>query len=416
MIQEKKYTESTSKEHLKRYGQYFTPPDIAAFMINWVSSDAKTILDPALGNSIFFKQLKDSKNDKILTGFEIDKNIVDFFGNPTNTSLFIEDYLTSDWSNKYDGIVCNPPYSKFQAVEHRDKIIKDIYLNTGIKFGLNTNLYILFLIKSIYQLNPNGKLAFIIPTEFLNSEYGNVMKQFLIDKKLLNTIINLKNDDIFYNATTTSCIILLDFSEKEDVSFYNLESTSDLKKLDNNLLLKVSYDKLDFKDKWRKFLNQESNHSYKNLKDCSSFLKVSRGIATGANDFFCFSLKKTIEWEIPTNTLLRCICRSADIKKNVFSNEDFEELRKLNKNVYVLNATSSDEDCLKNYLSYGIDNNIHNKHLPSRRKPWFSMEKKIAAPIWISSASRKNIKVVRNIANVNNLTTFHSIHIHNTHY
>ena len=400
-----------SKEHLKKYGQYFTHPKIANFMMKWIGTDFETILDPALGNNIFFKQIEGDTLNKHLVGFEIDSKIIDHFGYPVNTSLFKKDFLTSTWEKKYDAIVCNPPYNKFQSIKNRDKIIDDILKHTGIELPLNTNLYILFLIKSIFLLNSNGKMAFIIPSEFLNSEYGNTIKKILLEKKLLNTIISFKDDNIFYNATTTSCILLLDSSPKEYVSFYKINNMDDLSSLNNNSLLKVSYNNLDYKKKWRVFLNQENSNSYKNLKKCSSFLKASRGIATGSNEFFCFSLNKKEQWEIPDEVLLKCICRSADVKKSFFSNDDFYNLEKKGKNVYLLDANYEDENKLKKYLSYGITKQIHTKYLPAHRTPWFSMEQKKIAPIWIASANRKGIKVVRNLAEINNLTTFHSVYI-----
>ena len=48
--------------------------------------------------------------------------------------------------------------------------------------------------------------------------------------------------------------------------------------------------------------------------------------------------------------------------------------------------------------------------LTSHRTPWYALENKPPAPIWVSVFSRGHIKVVRNEAGVKNLTTFHGLY------
>jgi adenine-specific DNA-methyltransferase len=66
---------------------------------------------------------------------------------------------------------------------------------------------------------------------------------------------------------------------------------------------------------------------------------------------------------------------------------------------------------IDDYIEKGEEEGDHKKHLVSCRHPWYSMEQKPAAPIWVSSACRGGIKFVRNLAGVNTLTTFHSVFI-----
>lgn len=417
MNDEFNYIKSVSYEHIKKNGQYFTNHDIADFMCSWACKNAKTVLDPAVGNSIFFSYTKKYNQNCELIGYEIDQKILQYFGNPLHANIINEDYLLNGWNNKFDAIVCNPPYNKFQAITNRGEILESIYTNTGIKYSGYTNLYILFLIKSIHQLSDKGRLAYIIPSEFMNSDYGTDIKQLLIDRKLLRAIINFENNnEIFFNAITTCCILLLDYEPKNDAVFYNLSSIEQLShcftgdKYDHHLRVKYKY--LKANKKWRPYISQESSTEYTNLKSVYEFCHVTRGIATGANDFFCFSLKKAEQMGIPKECLERCICRSSDITTPIFDTKDFEDLSNANKTVYLLNVTNEDYEQVKDYIKFGEENGVNRKYLPSCRTPWYSMEKKNIAPIWVSSACRKKIKFVRNIAMAKSLTTFHSIFIH----
>lgn len=414
MKKEMAYTQGVEAEHIKSYGQYFTKYEVADFMCSWACSNAGTMLDPAVGNSVFLKYTRKHNANCKLTGYEIDAGILNYFGNPVRADIIQGDYLLNDWESKYDAIVCNPPYNRFQAVGNREEILEAIYEHTGERYSGYTNLYILFLLKSIYQLSDRGRLAYIIPSEFMNSKYGTAIKQLLIDKKMLRAIINFQNDrEMFFNATTTCCIILLDKEEKEQVSFYNLQSveelTLDLLADHNSHAIRVDYGQLTASEKWRSLIHQEDAADFRNLVPVSRFCSVSRGLATGANDFFCFSRKKAKEKEIPEHCLQRCICRSADVKTPFFTSGDYDKLANANKTVYLLDISQKDYEAVKEYIQEGLSAGVDKKFLTSRRKPWYSMEQKAAAPIWVSSACREGLKFVRNLAGAKSLTTFHSV-------
>ena len=416
MKKEIDYTNYVNSEHIKSYGQYFTMPSVANFMCKWACTNAQSMLDPAVGNSIFLSATHKSNPNCSLNGYEIDATILKYFGNPTNADISNSDYLLTDWNTKYDAIVCNPPYNRFQAVSNRNEIIDVIYSHTGIKYSGYTNLYVLFLIKSIFQLSDTGRLAYIIPTEFLNSKYGTAIKQKLIDERLLTALVNFRNNnEMFFNATTTCCILLLDRNPKEQILFYTLDSVSELNSLCigniSSNCLPVNYDCINAEDKWRIYLNQEETSDYTNLIDVSTFCKISRGIATGANDFFCMSKSKIEKLHIPQEALIKCICKSADVKSAIFTDADFRALAQKDKTVYLLDIHEGCEKGLEEYIADGEAHSVNKKYLLSCRTPWYSMEQKPIAPIWVSTACRDGLKFIRNLANVSSLTTFHSVFI-----
>ena len=417
MKKEKSYTIETDISHIKKLGQYFTNYKIASFMCNWVCEKSPNLLDPAVGNSIFFLEAKKKNPHCKFTGYEIDNHILSYFGNPTDADIREKDYLLSDWDEKYSAIVCNPPYNRFQVIENRSQILEIFYKHTKIKYSGYTNQYILFLIKSIYQLAPGGRLAYIIPSEFLNSKYGESIKELLLKEKIVHSIINFENnDEMFFNATTTCCILLLSKNNNKVIQFFNLKSIDDIETLNinnNNKAITIDYDKITHNKKWRKYINhEEESIEYKNLINVSSICKVQRGIATGANKYFCFTLSKAQEENIPLEYLSKCICKSADIKNLIFSENEFNKLSKNNKTVYILDVKDRDITQIIKYIKHGEEIGINKKYLPSHRKSWYTMENKPIAPIWVTSANRNSIKFIRNITNSNSLTTFHSIYIH----
>lgn len=423
---EKEYSQFVSLEHRKKFAQFFTPFPIAQFMAKWIAGNKKlqTVLDPAFGLGVFARAIRQTNKECSIKGFDIDENILrqaaNIFDNEENTSIQLKDYMFNDWENRYDGIICNPPYFKFHDYENKTTL-KEIEEKLGLKLNGFTNLYTLFLLKSAYQLNADGRAAYIIPSEFMNSDYGKLVKTYLIKNKLLRYIIIFDfEENVFDDALTTASILLFaNDNEKSEVEFINIKTLDELFALQNKF---SSYPKIKSENaiafsalkpeiKWRAYYQKQNATQFKNLVPFSNFGKVVRGIATGANDYFTFNLSKAKQFHIADKYLLPCITKSVDVDGAFFTKQDFENLKEQDKFVYLLNATEPNETSVKKYLEKGKAEEVHKKYLTASRNPWHTMENRKPSPIWVSVFNRSGLRFIRNEANISNLTTFHCIYL-----
>ena len=426
---ESDYTKQVSVEHRKKFAQFFTPAAIAEIMASWLlkNEHLQTVLEPAFGLGVFSRALLSKKQDITIKGFDVDTNIFNEaqkeFGHCEKVHLLLQDYMYNDWENKYDGIICNPPYFKFHDYDNKS-VIKEIEQKLSCKLNGFTNLYTLFLLKSIHQLKPNGRCAYIVPSEFLNSDYGKLVKLHLIKTKTLRHIIVFDfEENVFDDALTTACIILCAKDDiTDEVQFSNINSTSDLQSIQKliddyssvpALSRKYKLNELDPEIKWKKYYQKQQSTEFKHLVPFSRYAKAMRGIATGANDYFTFNLSKAKEFGIGDNYLLPCICKCADVKGQLFSSDDFDVLKNEDKKVFLLNAIDEKDQNVAEYLRKGEDEGIDKKYLTASRNPWYALEKRPPAPIWVSVFNRSGLRFVRNLANVSNLTTFHCVYLQN---
>lgn len=422
---EKKYSKNTDLDHRKKFAQFFTPQPIADLMSDWLlgNKNSKTILEPAFGLGIFSRTLLNKKPNLNIKGFDIDETILQeaksHFDSFSNVSLNLEDYMFNDWKNKYDGIICNPPYLKFHDYDNK-QILQEVENKLKFKFNGFSNLYTLFLLKSVFQLNKNGRAAYIIPSEFLNSDYGKLIKEYLLKTKTLRHlfVIDFK-ENVFDDAITTASILLLaNDNNNSEIHISTIDSKSDLKLIKSYI---ESYPKgkgeflfapkdLDPAIKWRKYYQVQNSINYNNLVPFSTYAKVVRGIATGANEYFTFKPSKAKEFNIPESNLLPCICKAKDVKTNFFTSENFKNLIKKDELTYLFNGHQSKNEEVENYIKKGEQEEINEKFLTKSRKPWYALEKRPPAPIWVSVFNRNGVKFIRNEANISNLTTFHCVY------
>ncbi|WP_062350157.1 HsdM family class I SAM-dependent methyltransferase [Bacillus kwashiorkori] len=432
---ESEYITSVSSEHRKKYGQFFTPKHISDLMAKWVTKDlakGATILDPAVGLGVFIRSMKEQltagqQRNVTFFGYEIDRKILDYFAahlDDTNITIFHEDYLTSNWKNTYDAIICNPPYLKFHDYEDKDTLLKIVSEEMNLELSGFTNIYTLFLLKALHQLNHGGRAAFIIPSEFLNSDYGKQIKQYLLDSKLLKFVVILDfTTNWFEDATTTSALFFFEKKNPKDfIEFINIDSKEKLERTESyiskypeqpRLGNTVALTDIDINKKWRIYYQGENSSKYKNLKAFSNFAKASRGIATGANEFFKFNKTKQAQYQIANQFLIPCLTKAVQVDKNFFTTDDFNNLWENDKHVKLLNAYTKDlhDENLKNYIKYGEKLGYHERYLTKNRNPWFKNETREPAPILVGVFNREKIKFIRNEANVVNLTTFHCIYM-----
>jgi adenine-specific DNA-methyltransferase len=423
---ENNYSKSISIEHRKKFAQFFTPFPIADAMAKWLlgNDQLKDVLEPAFGLGVFSRAILNHKKEINIKGFEVDETIFNnakqYFQDIENVDLLLQDYMYNDWKNKYDGIICNPPYFKFHDYDNKN-ILKEIETNIKCKLNGFTNLYTLFLLKSIHQLSKNGRCAYIIPSEFLNSDYGKLVKNYLIKSKTLRHIIVIDFEEkVFDDALTTASIILCANDNLTDkVQFSNIQSLQDLSKIDaiitkypnfSETEQTYSFTELNPDIKWKAYYQKQNSIKFKNLVTFSTYAKVVRGLATGSNEYFTFNFSKAKEFNIDEQYLLPCICSAKDSKTSFFTKQDFEELKKSDKSIFIFNALNPNDKYINSYIKKGEEEEINKRFLTASRTPWYSLENRKPAPIWVSVFNRSGLRFIRNEANISNLTSYHCIY------
>ena len=402
-------------------------------MTTWIlKNKPKSLLDPACGTGIFERSIFKHTNESMaVTAYDIDKKMIDICEkiSPAMGTLKVEllqqDYLSTEWSSKYDAIICNPPYLKHHHVKDKYRYISIFREKLNRNFGLNTNIYSLFLIKSLSQLAEGGRMAFITPSEFLNANYGVEIKRHLINSRKWRYLITFDfKMSVFNGATTTACITLFEnISSSDQLTFIKIKNEKGIKEVKNLIDEGVTDDFISpsveifsrpIKDlepeiKWRQYFRKQHQSSL--LESFTKYAKVMRGIATGANDYFTFSEKDLEKFKIEKKYVVPCLTKANHVPRNIFTKDDFKELVGQNKKTYLLYINRKEIDKhIKNYLNTGESKGIHRRYLTSHRNPWWLTEERRPAPILVIVFGRKGLRFVRNETEVRNLTCFHSIY------
>lgn len=396
--------------HRKVFGQFFTPPEVAAFMVSWVlESGARSLYDPAFGLGAFQRA---AGGGVTFAASEADARIVAFWRRGAGRAadfVRIENYLEA-WGRSWDNIVCNPPYMKFHKFSNKGAVLAELGARLGARVSGYTNIASAFLLKSLTELRAGGRLAYIMPLEFLNTGYGALVKRKLSESGHLYGIVNLRcEQDIFPDAITSVGIILYDSARRHDeVKFYDLDAVDRLARLDAAApASEQALGALDPAAKWLPYFRGQALRAARGKTvPLAHYGRFRRGVATGANEFFVLKPSRAKGRGVEAECA-RCISRSSQIRSPVFGKAQFDDLRAADKDVLLFSVGAAHSARAAEYIRHGERRGYHERFLTKNRRPWYRTEIRSPSPLLLGVFSRGGYKAVLNESGAVNLTCYH---------
>ena len=138
-----------------------------------------------------------------------------------------------NWDGDYIGfdvVIGNPPYISIQDFKKFDVNAAEFYKNNfeSTNFG-NFDIYIPF-IELVNRISNNSfNASYILPSKFLTTDYGRGIRGYLILNKLVSEIVDFGHHQVFDAATTYTCIISLNKSNKDSLTFFKIKPSEILK-------------------------------------------------------------------------------------------------------------------------------------------------------------------------------------------
>lgn len=385
-IQDELDSQKKSKER-NQLGQFSTPYNLALEIMKYVrkciNRESVSFIEPSIGMGAFysaFNQVFKKNKDKVL-GFEIDEHYyipAKEFWKGFPITLKKADFLTQKPKNKFDLLVANPPYVRHHHIhsEKKQKLQEIVFQETGVKLSGLAGLYCYFLMISTKWLKKGGLSCWLIPSEFMDVNYGEGVKKYLLQEVDLLQIHRFRADDLqFDDALVTSCIVVFRNNKptkKHDVLFTIGNSINNPQKE-----TRYSCDDLHPEIKWTG-LFENAELQVNNDTTLGDFFDVKRGIATGKNSFFIIDKKVIEEYCIPQEFLFPILPGPRFVRGNRISKDLSESLVK--KELFLFSCDLS-EDVLKKrfpklwkYIQKGIKMQANTGYICQHRTPWYNCE------------------------------------------
>lgn len=175
-------------KNIETLWQVFTPEWIVDRMIALIKNHWK-ILEPSCWDWAFTSHLPDS------IWIEYDPSMAKLASNKNNNIINM-DFFDYSTNNKFDTIIWNPPYVRFQDIDGSTKEKLDLK-----HFDKRSNLYLFFIDKCIKHLNDWWELIFINPRDFLKATSSINLNNYIYSQGTITDIIDLWDQKVFDGAT-----------------------------------------------------------------------------------------------------------------------------------------------------------------------------------------------------------------------
>lgn len=412
-VQEARDSEKTQDER-NRLGQFATPTalalDILAYSTELLQANEKIrFLDPAIGTGSFYSALLATvplERISEATGFEID----DHYGDPARTlwadtllRLNLADFTKAKAPPKEGErcnlLVCNPPYVRHHHLSATEKLrLQEAVVRTlSVRLSGLAGLYCYFMCLSHDWMTQGGVAAWLIPSEFMDVNYGRALKRYLLDQvTLLRVHRSDPNDLQFREALVSSAIVW--FRKASPQAGHVVEFSFGGTIRTPNKVSLIEVDVLRTENKWTRF-PMLSSRSEAPLVKLGDLFAIKRGLATGANQFFVLTRDKIEELKLPRE-VFRPILPSPRYLAEDEVRADEHGNPILSPQLFLLDCSLSEPEVklrypsLWRYLQSGKPE-IANRYLCRARELWYSQEKRPPSQFLCTYMGRSDCKAGR---------------------
>ena len=396
-----------------KMGQYATPPplarEIAEFARDKYLAELKMIrfLDPAVGTGAFFSALLHAfpkTRIQAAVGIELDsqiasiaKNLWAGWGLDIVEANFAQ--LPFPASPMFNLHLVNPPYVRHHHLDPETKQNLQEKINAAVALNVNglAGLYCYFLLIAHRWLAQDGFGVWLIPSEFMDVKYGEVVKRYLIEQVSLRHVHRFDAESLQFDDALVSSTVLIFKKCKPNqegaVTFSlggSLNTPRTCTSIPQRQLAQVT--------KWTSLPSKSMHYAVRDVHQLNKtttigeLFEIRRGLATGANQFFILRRNVANDKGLPEQ-FLKPILPSPRYLNNEKIFAAYDGFPLVHPSLVLLDCDLDESEIeayssLKAYLDWGKLQGFADRYITSHRRPWFKQENRPAAPILCSYMSR----------------------------
>jgi adenine-specific DNA-methyltransferase len=389
-----------------RLGQFATPNELAVEIARYVGTfigprcGGIRFADPSIGTGSFFSAALAAfgrKRIESAVGIELDPAFADAARNlwaGAGLEIVRGDFtrIVANGSRPPapNLILANPPYVRHHHLDRQDKerLQRLVYEMTGVRVNGLAGLYVYFLLLATAWMEDGGYAAWLIPSEFMDVNYGAALKHYLTDRVTLIRAHRFDPDDVQFGDALVSSVVLV-FRKAPPPPDHRPEFTFGGTLQEPHAGDRLTLDRLRDSHKWTVYPSHAKNdrHTLSNGSGptLADYFRVRRGIATGDNKFFILDRAEAKRRRLPAK-YLRPILPSPRYMKSTVIDADSNGYPLIDRQLCVIDCDLPEHvveqrhPALWEYLQTAEALGVRDGYLVGKRSPWYRQERRDPCP------------------------------------
>ena len=403
-----------------KLGQFATPTGLASDVLAYArqllpESVPVRFLDPAIGTGSFYgallRELADRRIDAA-AGFEIDPH----YGKPARElwrgfplDMNVSDFTTAKPPGEgkgYNLVICNPPYVRHHHLGKaaKSRLLAATVAASGVQMAGLAGLYCYFLGLAHAWMAPDGVAGWLVPSEFMDVNYGVPVKRYLLNQVELIRIHRFDPSELqFGDALVSSAVVW--FRKRKPTVGHQVQFSYGGTLAAPKISRLVPTASLQGAPKWTSLAADGVRPTTEGLR-LVDFFDIKRGLATGDNNFFILSPDEIAAHKLPMQFFTPILPSPRHLETDIVEAAP-DGTPKVARQQFMLDCRLPESEvkarqpALWAYLS-SAKATVGETYLCSRRKPWYVQEKRPPAPFvctYMGRSMEKREKPFRFILN-----------------
>ena len=379
-----------------KWGQFATPFELALSLASYahkaLGEGPVRFLDPAIGTGSFYSALSQSVPAKAIeaaSGVEIDPlfaEAAEKLWGKSGLHVIRGDFTKQKPPRQpFNLVLTNPPYVRHHHLDggEKDRLKSRLAQSLQLEISGLAGLYCYFLLLCHDWMEENGLGIWLIPSEFMDVNYGGTLRRYLTEHVTLLHIHRFCPTDVqFADALVSSAVVVFRKAAPPPAHRVRFSFAGSIESPTTEAF--VPLDVLRHSRKWTQF-PARTDFENKQEPTLGDLFAIKRGLATGSNDFFILDSEQVNEWHIPRQFLKPILPGPRHVTADIIEAHPNGDPA-VSPRIYLLDCNEPEERIAKRwprfyeYLQKGRDEKIAASYLASHRAPWYSQEQRPPAP------------------------------------
>ena len=394
-------------------GAFYTPPSIVRSMVSWTLANRPArVVDAGCGSGRFAVELRRAGFDGELVAVDHDPLAVLMTRAHLAAAGFAPERVTCvDFLRLRlppvkgtTAFIGNPPYVRHHALSQATKKWgRGAGERAGVKVSGLSGLHALFLLGAHLSSRPGDVGCFVTSAEWLDVRYGAAIRELMAGPMGCRSLDLLDPcSSTFDDAMSTAVVVGWMAGYTGPVRVRQISSAAHLEGVGTGR--PIPRDRIRTTSRWSA-LHRPTVPPGKGRIPLSTFARVHRGVATGANAFFTIPFEVSDQLGL-TAHLDPCLNRAA----LVIGSSGVVRAADCSHGLLTLGRHLPRDPALARHIERGERAGIHQRYLCRHRNPWWRIGGTAAPPIVVTYMARQPPSFALNPDRCRILNVLHGIH------